>query len=319
VRGRFAYLALAINLCIPLATAQPARVTGGESHILSAFTSGADPRVLSGGVTLGPALRAELGAETDSRKVYEALVERIGGRRLRVDPVPPAEAVRYASLPGVTPGEQLIWMQAGELVLLLQYAAAQKNVTFVERLSKPAPRSETPKPGPKPEPPVVVASPKPEPPPVTAVPLPAAPEPPPTPVIEKPKPPAVTVQKPAPARPRGECVIKPVMTEDDLYNCSGPVPSAAIMSAPAAPATADKPAASAPQAPRECVIKAVMTDEELRACAAVSRASSAPVMERPVAPEKPAAAAPQPPQPPRECVIKAVMSDEELRACGVRR
>jgi len=319
VRGRFAYLALAINLCIPLATAQPARVTGGESHILSAFTSGADPRVLSGGVTLGPALRAELGAETDSRKVYEALVERIGGRRLRVDPVPPAEAVRYASLPGVTPDEPLITLQVGDLVLLLQYAAAQKNVTFVERLSKPAPRSETPKPEPPvvtPEP-VVVAPPKPEPPPVTAVPLPApAPRPAAPVVIEKPKPPAVAVQKPAPARPRGECVIKPVMTEEDLHNCSGPVPSTSVMSAPAAPAAVDKPAAAAPQAPRECVIKAVMSDEDLKACAAVSTPRQAPVREQPVAAEKPAPAAPQAP---RECVIKPVMSDEELRACGVRR
>ena len=52
--------------------------------------------------------------------------------------------------------------------------------------------------------------------PIFEVPLPDAPPL----VLEKPAPRPV-VEKPAPPRmkPRGECVIKPVMSDDDLYNC----------------------------------------------------------------------------------------------------
>jgi hypothetical protein len=362
--------ALAATLSIAPAAAQP--VTEAEAHILSAFTSAADPGVFAEGVNLGPALREELGVETDRRKIYDALIERTAGKPLRVQALGPGEKLRYASLPGVNVAEPLITLEAGELLFLLQYASKQKNVAFVEQLSKPAaraapkPQVEAPKPPPEaptpppvvavplptvppapevPPPPAPVATPAPVPVPVPAVPAPAptpppplatpAPVPVPVPAVPAPAPtppaPAVAVQRPAPPpvraekpRPRGECVIKPVMSEEDLWNCSGPTRPAAL-ERPAPPVAVEKPQPSAARAtqppasqpPRECVIKPVMSDEDLRNCVGVSTPPATAAVERtapPVPAEKPA----PPPalQPSRECVIKPVMSEEDLRNCA---
>jgi hypothetical protein len=149
MRASLIFGALALNLLVAPVAGQQARVTEGESHILSAFTSGADPGVLSSGVDIGPALRKELGGETDSRKIYDALVERTAGKQLRVELLTPGEVVRYASLPGVKAGEPLIRLEAGDVLLLFQYASKQKNVTFIEQLGKPAPRTAAPTPEPE--------------------------------------------------------------------------------------------------------------------------------------------------------------------------
>jgi len=275
--------ALAINLLIGTVAAQQ-EVSGAESHILSALTSRADPRVLAEDVRLGPALRGELGAESDSRTIYGALIERVSGRPLRVNLLPPAEAARYASLAGGNPADPLVLVEAGDLALLMQYTAKQKEVVFVEQLSKPAPRAEpqlppeAPKPAPvvevplppappplaeKPKPPVVMEKPKPAP--MVAVPAPAA-----RPALVLPPPaPLARPEKPRPGlKPRGECVIKPVMSEEDLWNCSAPARPIALEALPA-PVAAPKPQPRAVEAPRprgECVIKPVMSDEDLRAC-----------------------------------------------------
>jgi hypothetical protein len=206
---------LALVLFAAAASAQ--RVTEGESHIASAFTSGADPGVLADNVRLGPALRGALGREADSRKVYDALVERVSGKALQIRLLSAAEAARHATLVGSV-ADPLILVQAGEVALLMQYAPRDKNVTFVEQLSGAKPRA---------------AAPLPKPAEVTAVPL----KPTPPPVVEKPKPAPrrVAVQKPqpvvlekpvpvsAPPRPTPktpvECVIKPVMSDDDLRAC----------------------------------------------------------------------------------------------------
>ena len=127
--------ALLLTLSINPAAAQMPAATEGEAHILSAFTSGADPGVLAASVDLGPALRRELGGETNSRKIYDALFERTAGKTLRVDQLTPGEIGKYASLPGVKAGEPLIRLDAGETALLFQYAAREKNVTFIEALS----------------------------------------------------------------------------------------------------------------------------------------------------------------------------------------
>jgi len=214
---------------LPLA-AQP--VTEGESHIASAFTSGADHGVLAGNAKLGPALRGQLGGETESRKIYAALVARTSGRSLRVRQLPPAEAARHASLVGGL-SDPLILLEAGELSLLMQYAPKDKHVTFVEQLSGPAPRSEAPKPVEKPQPQEAARLPPeaPQPAPVVAVPPPSVappairpvvvkPKPAPVPaVVQKPKPAPVAVPKPALRVAPRECVIKPVMTDEDLRAC----------------------------------------------------------------------------------------------------
>ena len=130
MRARLAFIA-AILLATP-ALAQFAKVTEGESHIASAFTSGADPKVLADDVRLGPVLRRELG-NADGRKVYEALFARVSGRALKVDVLAPAEAARYSRLVGSV-AEPLILLEAGEVALLLQYAQSAQHVTFVEQL-----------------------------------------------------------------------------------------------------------------------------------------------------------------------------------------
>ena len=200
MRARLACIA-AILLATP-ALAQFAKVTEGESHIASAFMSGADPGVMADDVRLGPSLRRDLG-NAEGRKVYEALVERVSGAELKVNVLSAADAARYAKLVGSL-ANPLILVEAGEVALLMQYADASKHVTFVEQVRSPAPRSEQSVP--KPEPPRLA--------PVMLVPVPAAAAPPPRPapvIVQKPK--------PAPIKPRADCVIKPVMSDEDLIAC----------------------------------------------------------------------------------------------------
>ncbi|HVJ11277.1 MAG TPA: hypothetical protein VNC62_06870, partial [Burkholderiales bacterium] len=101
---RAGLLLLLAALFISPAGAQTA-ATEGEAHILSAFTTRADPRVLAPEVSVGPQLREQLGTRTD---IYDALVEQTIGKRLSVTLLPPGDAAPYASLPGMTPGDQLI-------------------------------------------------------------------------------------------------------------------------------------------------------------------------------------------------------------------
>jgi hypothetical protein len=95
-------------------------------------------------------------------------------------------------------------------ILVASQAAAQSPATDSEapqlpaELRKPAPIFEVPLPD---APPLIVEKPKP-------------PPAPPAPVVEKRAPSAPAAVAPQPAtKPRGECVIKPVMSDDDLYNC----------------------------------------------------------------------------------------------------
>jgi hypothetical protein len=186
-----------------------------ESHILGAFTSGTDPAILAADVRLGPRLRAELGARAGSAKIYGALVDRTAGSLIRVNPLTTEEAARHAALVG-SGSDPLLTLESGGVALLLQYAPARRQVSFVEQIGVPPPPLK-----PVPEP-TQVESPHlppqpPKPPAVVEKPLSASPS-----VVEKPRPaaPAVkAVERPQPAKPRGECVIKPVMSDEDLYNC----------------------------------------------------------------------------------------------------
>jgi hypothetical protein len=117
-------------------------------------------------------------------------------------------------------------------------------------------------------------------------------------------------------------VIKPVMSEDDLWNCSAPGQASSPRietPAPAAAASASFAPPSTDQPRADCVIKPVMTEEDLRACAAASKSRPAGAMEVAVPVSAPAAAmAPslQAAPPPAECVIKPVMTEEDLRVCA---
>ena len=142
MRATLAFIAAILLSTASLA--QFAKVTEGESHIASAFTSGADPGVLADQVRLGPSLRRQLG-DADSRKVYDALVERVSGVELKVNALSAADAARYARLVGSV-ADPLILVEAGEVALLMQYT--NKHVTFVEQV-RPAPRSEASPPEPQ--------------------------------------------------------------------------------------------------------------------------------------------------------------------------
>jgi len=312
-------------------TAPPA--VQADAHIFSAFTTRTDPRLLADNVALGPALRGQIGEEKDSSRIYDALMAGVAGKPVRSRTLSIGEAAGYASL-GVNAVDPVVLVEADDLRLLMQYSIAEKNVAFVEQLAG-APVALTPQAAPKPEPIVERALPTEPPPPPPAPPASvvapaakpaAAPSPrtaPVAPVAAVPAAPTPAAPRPAQrSGPRGECVIKPVMSEDDLWNCSAPGQASSPRietPAPAAAASASfaPPASDQPRA--ECVIKPVMTEEDLRACAAASRS-------RPAAPVETAApatavrpSAPAASSAPRDCVIKPVMTEEDLRACGSRR
>jgi hypothetical protein len=276
MRARAFFVALAFQVVVFPAAGQS--VTEAEARIQSAFGSTAEPGVLAEDVKLGPALQKALSGEKDRGRIYAALIRQIAGQPVRVSVLSPVEA----ALVGGSVSEPLVRLEAGELALLMRYSPDRKQVAFVEQLRAATPVAEPASPPPPVIPTVESAQLPPQAPktaPVSAVPLPDAPQPRPAPVVPKvvetPKPPpAVAVQKPAPAespkaqaKPRGECVIKPVMSEEDLWNCSGPTVPAALERLPAE--TKSQPApppATFKAAPAECEIKAVMTDDELRAC-----------------------------------------------------
>src|SRR5688572_30289418 len=299
---RLLLCAVLIVFSIGQAAAQ-GKVSAGEAHVLSAFATGADPLVLAENVKAGPMLRAQLGVDTDSRGIYEWVAAHTAGTRPRVTLVTPAEAASHASL-GLTAGEQLMRVEAGAAAFLVQYSAARKNITFVEQLSAPSANA----PLLKPAAPLAAL-----PPPVPAVPAASTRAP---------------VATPAPRTgPRGECVVKPVMSEDDIWNCSAPAP-AAVAAPPALAVAAPEPAAppaptvalAAPapalKATGECVIKPVMSEQDLRNCAS-STQTSTPMLETRAAPVAAVAVVPQAAiKTPTECIIKPVMSDEDLRNCA---
>lgn len=194
-----------------------------EAHIFSAFTSGADPRVLAERVVLGPALSEQLGADAERARIYDTLVALVAAKPLRTRSLLPAEAATHASLPGVKAAEPLVMLEAGDVQLLLQYAPSERNVAFVEQRAGATIATPTPPRAPKSAPVVEMPLPTepPPPPPVAAPPAPvAAPA---APRAQKPPPPVVT--QPAPPQPapqptpQRECVIKPVMSDEDLRAC----------------------------------------------------------------------------------------------------
>jgi len=245
MRERLACTLAAILWAAGAAAQVPLQQAEARSHIASAFVTGADPRVLAERVTLGPVLRKRLGDEADSRKVYDALVDATSGRDVRVRALSFTETERFLSVPGVRAGgDPLFALQAEELVLVLQYASPQKSVTFIEQLSAaPARAAAAPKPAPPPAPPPApaaapvpapaaapAAAPKPAPvlkfePPVRRAPSPppSTPEPPTPAPSAKPAPSVTPSAAPqpsaAPMKPTGDCVIKPVMSDQDFVNC----------------------------------------------------------------------------------------------------
>jgi hypothetical protein len=247
--------ALCVALALSLVWGRPAAAQGAaadaEAHIFGSFSSRADHGVLADKVRLGPALRRELGADAGSQKVYDALLERISGRFFRVDAVRPGDAAQYGSLVGANLTDPLVTLEAGEVLILMQYASKERKVAFVEQVRGPASGAK-PAPTPQvdaPQLPAKVAQPAP----IDQVPLPA--EPPRAPAASKPAP---VVSKPAPVVAKPAPPVVPKVTQTP--------PAPVVVQKPPTPAPA--PVAARPTVQAECVIKPVMSDDDLRACGA---------------------------------------------------
>jgi len=215
-----------------------------RSYILSAFMTGAAPAVLASDVKVNPALREKLAVEpqADGRAVYLAMVRLTSGKSLTVRP-PSEEDLAKAELRS-EPGKPLFAMDVGSTVFVMQYDLESDNVTQVADATRPVavtspvtapvqpqpiveapkPAVEAPKPAPEPAP-TAVAPPAPAAEPVARIQVveprepkftqaPAAP-----PVA--PRAVQVTREEPRPPllKPAGPCVIKPVMSDQDLVNC----------------------------------------------------------------------------------------------------
>lgn len=204
-------------LFAPGAHAQPVTEKEAATYIYGGFLHDAAHAILSRDVKLGPELwrRLALPPGADSRKVYEQMTLLTDKQPLFVRKANAEEVSRYGAS-GLR--QPLFVLEAGGTMLLIQYDLQANNIPFMGQLSGPhepvAAKTlvEPPKPVPAPEPPKAVVI-EPEPP--KPIPV-AAPAPPPKPTaaIVSPPPPLAP-----PAAPSGPCVVKPVMSNQDLVNC----------------------------------------------------------------------------------------------------
>lgn len=204
-----------------------------RSYVSSAFMTGAAPLILSEDANVSPALRQRLGLAPDanSRAVYQALVTLTGGKALQVRRATPEEVV-MAQAPSA-PEKPVFALEAGDATLILQYDLERDNISFIGQpgataVAAPVTAPAPPAPAEPAAPPPAAAA--------TPAPAPAAPVlqtvEPQLPRTVKPSPPVVAAAaRPVPPvpvppqrveprlRPIGECVIKPVMSDQDLVNC----------------------------------------------------------------------------------------------------
>jgi len=237
--------------------ATPPTETQARYYVFGAFLTGAAADILSERVNLGPELQQRLAVppDADYRRVYDALIALTESKPLRVRKATPEELSIYAAPAKYGLKEPLFTLEAGDIRLLVQYDLQANNIPFVGQLSR-----------------------TPEPPAAAVVERAVVPQARPAPEAQ-PKPAPVAVQKPKPAPPvelqkrTGPCVVKPVMSDQDLINCSAP---AAAMEKPTPPVVAaekPKPVTRAeerkPAVP--CVVKPVMSEEDLLNCGARPR------------------------------------------------
>jgi hypothetical protein len=235
---------LAFALAAGPAWSQQAKTTEQQarSYILSAFMTGAAPMVLSDDLKVAPPLRERLGLspEANSRAVYRALIGMTAGKSLHVRPARIEELENTDAQ--VQPGKPVFALDVANSTFVLQYDLERDTVTYLADSTKPvAVTSPIAEPAP---PQQVPEAPKPAPEPTAAAQTPAEPSPavptaavqivePREPRLAAPVPPPVVprpvVQATSAAaraeprqerlRPSGACVIKPVMSDQDLVNC----------------------------------------------------------------------------------------------------
>lgn len=241
---------LAAALCMGEASAQqaaqpPVKTTEQQarSYLLSAFMTGAAPNVLSDDVKVPATLRERLALapESDSRAVYYAMVRLTAGKSLTVRPAKIDELERTETQ--VEAGKPMFALDVSDSTFVMQYdldrdtVMALADATRPVAVTSPVTAPEAPKPieaavVPTAAAAAEVAKPAPEPAPA------AAPEPLPGARVQvvEPREPKFNKPVPAPAampvreeprlpplKPNGACVIKPVMSDQDLVNCGARV------------------------------------------------------------------------------------------------
>lgn len=343
---------------IAFAHAQPQPPTSERQaryYVYGAFLTHAVPEIMGERVALGPELEQRLGlsAGADRLTIYDALMTYTDGKPLNVRRASADEVARYKPQAKRELKDPLFAVQAGDIMLLVEYDMQANTIPFVGQIGvayQPPRAAPPPVVEQRSAPPVAAIVPKP------AV---ARPAPPPrtealkpngpcvvTPVMSEqdlancraapggaarvqPGPPAVVkpqarvVAPPPPVPPRtGPCEVKPVMSEEDLANCrAAPGGAARVQPGPpvvAKPQAVMKPEASpAPQRAAPCEVKPVMTEEDLANCRNAPGGAARVQPGPPVAPRAPSVAAPER-RPASPCVIKPVMSEEDLIACGIR-
>jgi hypothetical protein len=214
----------------PKTTEQQAR-----SYILSAFMTGAAPAVLSDDVKVTETLRSRftLTPESDSRAVYFALVRVTAGKSLTVRPAKIDELERTETQ--VEAGKPVFALDVSDSTFVLKYDLQRDAITTLADASQPVAVT-SPVSTPQPAEPIVAQAAPATPEPASA----AAPEPLPgarvqvvepreprfdkpaaAPALSLPEPLQRTRAEPAapPLKPNGACVVKPVMSDQDLVNC----------------------------------------------------------------------------------------------------
>lgn len=222
-----------------------------RSYVASAFITGAAPVIMNEKVMVSPALRQHLSLEpnADGATVYKAMMNITGGKPVTVRRAA-ADEISASEAPAPVSQQPIFAVEAGSATLIVQYDLGHDNISFVglpgavatsapvmtptppEKMADtpaaPAPVVVAQTPPPPPAAGTVVEAPKPEP----------APEQKPLQVVEpsiprttKPAPIAAVAPRPAepvpmmqepklpPLKPNGACVIKPVMSDQDLVNC----------------------------------------------------------------------------------------------------
>ena len=156
---------------------QPVTEKAAAGYIYSGFLTDAAHAILSRDVKISPELRQRLRlpADTDSFRIYDALVKLTDKKTLAVRKASAAESSRFA---GGDPKQPLFVLVAGNTRLLMQYDLVANHITFVGLLDGTEESAAARKPAP---------------------PVPAA-----------------------PLRRTGPCVVKPVMSDQDLANCAAP-------------------------------------------------------------------------------------------------
>lgn len=222
-----------------------------RSYVASAFITGAAPVIMNEKVMVSPALRQHLSLEpnADGATVYKAMMNITGGKPVTVRRAA-ADEISASEAPAPVSQQPIFAVEAGSATLIVQYDLGHDNISFVglpgavatsapvmtptppEKMADtpaaPAPVVVAQTPPLPPAAGTVVEAPKPEP----------VPEQKPLQVVEpsiprttKPAPIAAVAPRPAepvpmmqepklpPLKPNGACVIKPVMSDQDLVNC----------------------------------------------------------------------------------------------------